>query len=67
MIIDIREQEKEIKGIRYTDEAILATSGGWVYVEFVDGHREPLFNVMTDGFNDFITACHKARELWGPK
>ena len=68
MIIDIREQEEEeIEGVRYADDTILVTSGGWVYIQFVDGHKEPLFNVMTNGFYDFMAACHKARELWGPK
>lgn len=68
-ILDIRNnQQKGITEIKFdaTSDKIFGDEQG---LQFSSPAKNPeiIFLCYWEDFYNFIAACHKARELWGPK
>ena len=69
MIYDIRgNKEEEITGIKFDNsDDILIVDSGVLVLKRDERELEEVNLVTWKDFDNFIAACHKARELWGPK
>jgi len=67
MIYDIREHmQEEIEEIKFDEwnENLIKHAG---FLKFNALDYGPIAIVTWQDFDNFIAACHKAKELWGPK
>jgi len=67
MIYDIRgNKEKDITEIKYDDFDDYLVKNN-IYLKINEVGRGEVALVAWKDFDNFIAACHKAKELWGPK
>lgn len=64
MILDIRKEKEEITGIRF-DDSPNTVRFNKLAIYFRESERQELDLCRLEDFDNFIAACHKAKELAG--